>query len=359
MQPATIMIIDDTPENLHVLSTLLQRSNYKTSVFPRGRMGFAAARKKPPHLVLLDINMPEMDGFEVCQAFKDDPQLKEIPIIFISALGSTEDKVKALKLGGVDYITKPFQAEEVYARVDTHLQLYHAKNVLQDFNTQLNQKVREQIEEINQAQIATIFALAKLSHTRDDDTGFHLERVQHFCKLLATEIQNQGLYPNEVDDTFINSIFHASPLHDLGKVGIEDTILLKPGKLTAEEFEIMKTHTLIGAATLESVQSRYPNSAFIKMGIEIARHHHEKWDGTGYPDKLAGGDIPLSARIMSIADVYDALRSKRPYKAPYSHEKSKKIIIENSGTLFDPQLIDVFKSINAQFAETFLSLADE
>ena len=176
---------------------------------------------------------------------------------------------------------------------------------------------------------------------------------------MAVTLKEQKIYSDIIDDTFITSIFHASPLHDLGKVGIEDAILLKPAKLTDDEFEIMKTHTIIGAETLEAVYKTYPSSEFIKMGIEIARHHHEKWDGQGYPDKLAGLDIPLSARIMSLADVYDALRAKRPYKEPFSHEKSKEIIIMNKGTLFDPILVDIFLAIHDKFKTTFESLADK
>ena len=359
MAHETIMIIDDTPENLHILSALLQRNGYRPSAFPRGQMALAAAERKPPALVLLDINMPGMDGFTVCETFKATPLLSEIPIIFISALDSTEDKVKALKVGGVDYITKPFQFQEVIARVETHLDLRKAKEILKDFNKKLQEKVDEQVAEINQSQIATIFALAKLSHTRDDDTGMHLERVQHLCKLFSEHLVKITDYQHLINDEFITEIFHASPLHDLGKVGIEDSILLKPGKLTPEEFDIMQTHTSIGAATLESVFKQYPNSAFISMGIDIAKHHHEKWDGTGYPSALSGKDIPLSARIMSLVDVYDALRSQRPYKKPFSHRKSVEIIESMSGASFDPDLVSVFLSIQDDFDRTFLSLADD
>ncbi len=358
MTHESIMIVDDTPENLKVLGALLQRQDYRVSAFPRGRMAISAAKRQPPDLVLLDINMPEMDGFEVCETFQKESGLADIPIIFISALDSTADKVRALRSGGVDYITKPFQAEEVYARVDTHLQLRRAREVLRSFNQQLEEKVAEQVAEINQSQIATIFALAKLSHTRDDDTGLHLERVQHFCKLLATELAKVPQYGADIDAAFITTIFHASPLHDLGKVGIKDAILLKPGPLTPEEFEIMQTHTTLGATTLEAVYQHYPNSQFIKIGIEIAKHHHEKWNGGGYPCGLSATAIPLSARIMSLTDVYDALRARRPYKEPFSHEKSRNIILEGSGSSFDPKIVEVFNAIHDTFNTTYVSLAD-
>lgn len=359
MQSETIMIVDDTPENLQVLSAMLQRKGYGISAFPRGKMALAAATRKPPNLVLLDINMPEMNGYEVCDAFKSKPRLKDIPIIFISALSDTDDKVRALKSGGVDYISKPFQMEEVYARVDTHLQLHNAQEVMRQFTDRLKSKVAQQIEEINKSQLAMIFAMAKLSHTRDDDTGMHLERVQHLCKLLASALAKTPAFSDIITVDFITTIFHASPLHDLGKVGIVDAILLKPGKLTDEEFEVMKTHTTIGATTLASVHKQYPKNEFVKMGIEIAMHHHEKWDGSGYPMGLAGNKIPLSARIMALVDVYDALRARRPYKEPFSHVKSKAIIVEGRGKNFDPEIVDGFMAIEQEFDYTHTSLVDE
>ncbi|PIE65395.1 MAG: two-component system response regulator [Desulfobacterales bacterium] len=355
----TIMIVDDIPENLMILSSLLKHKGYHTVAFPDGEMALSAALRRKPDLVLLDINMPHMNGFEVCDTFKRDAELTDIPIIFISALDSTDDKVRALNHGGVDYITKPFQSEEVYARVNTHLQLNQAKRALKDFNQQLTKMVCEQVEEIHQAQIATIFALAKLSHTRDDDTGLHLERVQHLCRLFATRLSQYKTYENEVNENFILTIFHASPLHDLGKVGIADSILLKPARLTSEEFAVMKTHTTIGAQTLQSVYKSYPNSEFIRMGIDIAKHHHEKWDGSGYPSGLQGEEIPLSARIMAIVDVYDALRARRPYKEAFSHTKSKQLIIEEKGRSFDPDLIDIFLTIDQEFEKIINTLSDD
>jgi putative two-component system response regulator len=359
MQTETIMIVDDTPENLQVLSAMLSRKGYAISAFPRGKMALAAAERKLPDLVLLDINMPEMNGYEVCEVFKSRSALKDIPIIFISALSDTDDKVRALKSGGVDYISKPFQMEEVYARVDTHLQLHNAQKVMRQFNEQLKVKVAQQIEEINKAQLTMLFALAKLSHTRDDDTGLHLERVQYLCKLLASALARTPAFAGIITHEFVNTVFHTSPLHDLGKVGIIDAILLKPGKLTAEEFEIMKTHTTIGADTLESVHKQYPKNEFIKMGIEIAKHHHEKWDGSGYPAGLSGHAIPLSARIMALVDVYEALRARRPYKEPFPHEKSKAIIIEGRGRHFDPLIVDGFLCIEGDFEAFYTSMVDE
>ncbi|MFZ1985205.1 MAG: response regulator [Desulfatitalea sp.] len=354
-----IMIIDDTPQNLQLLSTLLQRKGYGVSAFPLGRLALQAAEKKSPDLVLLDINMPEMNGFEVCRQFKSKEALSQIPIIFISAMDNTENKVKALKCGGVDYVTKPFQMEEIYARVNTHLQLHRAQAVLRQFNEKLQARVACQVEEITKSQLAMIFALAKLSHTRDDDTGLHLERVQHLCKILATALSQHSSFCDDIMPEFITAIFHASPLHDLGKVGIADAILLKPGKLTPEEFAIMKTHTTIGADTLSTVYKEYPNNDFLKMGIDIAKFHHEKWDGSGYPSGLSNTTIPLSARIMALVDVYEALRARRPYKEPIPHEQSVSIILDGSAKSFDPQIVEVFSGIAQDFDNTYAQISDD
>ena len=248
-------------------------------------------------------------------------------------------------------MTKPFQFEEVHARVETHLRLRWLQFELKRHNLHLEELVNEKVAEISDSQLATIIALAKLAESRDDDTGEHIERTQTFCRVLAAQMRDNPRYTEQIDDTFVETIHHTSPLHDIGKVGITDGILLKPAPLTPAEFEIMKTHTLIGAKTLETAHGKYPGNVFLNMGIVIARSHHEKWDGSGYPDGLAGENIPLSARIMAVADVYDALRSKRPYKIGFSHEKSCGIIVEGSGHHFDPGVIAAFQAVAPEFAE--------
>lgn len=347
-----ILIVDDTTANLQVLSGMLKEHGYKTRAALSGRLALQAAHNNPPDLILLDINMPEMDGYEVCQLLKADQQLRDIPVIFISALSEAMDKVKAFEVGGVDYVTKPFQLAEVEARVSTHLRLHR-------YQSRLEQMVAEQVQEISNAQMNTILALSKLAESRDDDTGKHLERVQAFCRILAAELRVSSPYASQINDTFINDLANASPLHDVGKVGIPDAILLKPGKLTPDEFAVMKTHTTIGAQTLDMVGINYPHNAFIQMGIMIARSHHEKWDGSGYPDGLSGDQIPLSARIMAVADVYDALRSKRCYKEAFSHDKSRSIILSSRGTHLDPVLIDAFNNIAEDFNHIRMSLEDD
>jgi putative two-component system response regulator len=282
--------------------------------------------------------MPKMDGYEVCRRMKADERLAGIPVIFLSALGETSDKVEAFAAGGVDYITKPFQIDEVHARVNTHLRLHRLQTEVEAYSSHLENRVAEQVEEILDSHMATIFAMARLAESRDDETGTHLERVRAFCRLLGEGMAHN----NGLEGQYVRHLVHAGPLHDIGKVGISDAILLKPGRLTPDEFEIMKTHTVLGAQTLEAVRAEYSSNAFVSMGIDIARSHHERWDGGGYPDGLAGEAIPLCGRIMAVADVYDALRSKRVYKPPMPHEESCRIILEGSGTQFDPSVIRVF-----------------
>ena len=355
----TIMLVDDTPANLKLLQQMLQAKGYLVLTFPRGKMALNAAAKNPPDLILLDITMPEMNGFEVCERLKADATLKEIPVIFISALTETEDKVKAFAAGGVDYVSKPFQFEEVNARVETHLRLRKLQLELSRHNLHLEDLVKEKVQEISDSQLATINAMSKLAESRDDDTGQHIERTRTFCKFLAEKLRDTARYAGSIDAAYLENIYHAASLHDIGKVGISDNILLKPGKLTPAEFEIMKTHTIIGADTLQTARSKYPLNVFINMGMAIARSHHERWDGSGYPDGLAGEEIPLTARIMAIADVYDALRSKRPYKPAFTHEKSCQIIWEGSGRHFDPALIAAFTLVEPAFANIHLQMDDE
>jgi len=347
---ATIMVVDDTPANLKLLETMLQGRGYRVVQFPRGAMALQAAARNPPDLILLDIMMSEMDGFEVCRRLKADESLKDIPVLFISALDGTDDKIKAFAAGGLDYVTKPFQEEEVLARVKTHLELRRVRQELHERNLHLEDLVQQKVKEISDSQLATIIAVSKLAAFRDDETGRHIECTREFCRLLAGKLATLPRYAGSISPAFIDNIYHAAPLHDIGKIGIADSILLKPGKLTPDEFEIMKTHTTIGATTLQAVQHRYPGNAFIHMGIDLTRSHHEKWDGSGYPDGLAGEDIPLSGRIMAVVDVYDALRSKRPYKEAFSHEESCRIIEDGAGRHFDPAIVDAFTILKSEFA---------
>ena len=348
----TIMIVDDQRENLNLLGLALRGKGYDVRPVPSGKIALRAAAKAPPDLILLDIHMPDMDGYEVCRRLKEDERLRKIPVLFISAMNEMEDKMRAFGAGGVDYVTKPFQFEEVCARVMTHLELRRLHAELERHNLHLEELVAAQVKEISDSQVAMIFALAKLSESRDDDTGRHIDRVRAVCKVLAMNLRASGEHA-VIDETYVENIFWASPLHDVGKVGIPDAILLKPGKLTADEFDTMMTHTIIGAETLDAVTKQYRNNSFLNMGAKIARSHHERWDGSGYPDGLHGEAIPLSARIVTVADVYDALRSKRPYKAAFSHEKSRDIILEGSGSQFAPSMVHAFQCAEEHLAELY------
>ena len=243
-----------------------------------------------------------------------------------------------------------------YAEVSR--QLEEKNQLLNKYNTQLEALVQEKVKEITSSQVATIHALVKSAESRDDDTGAHIERTARYCRLMAEKLRDAGIYKEVIDEEYINNIEMAAPLHDIGKVGIPDAILLKPGRLTDEEFETMKSHVLKGYETLLSVDSMYHENAFLRLGMEISRYHHEKWDGTGYMSGLSCEEIPLSARIMALADVYDALRSKRVYKDAFSHEKTTEIIKEGRGSHFDPDLIDIFLKHHSHFKDIYDELTN-
>ena len=351
---ADILIVDDTPANLRMLGGMLAKQGYKSRPVPSGALALKAVESEPPDLILLDINMPGMNGYEVCEKLKADPRHRDIPVIFISALGETEDKLRAFSAGGVDYVGKPFQFAEVEARISTHLKLRSLQRELERHNLHLSDLVAEQVKEITEAQHAMIFAIAKVAEARDSDTGAHLQRVRLYCRALARRLVARDAFPGRIDDRFIEVLEWASPLHDIGKVCVPDTVLLKRGSLTPDEWAIMKTHTTVGAQTLESVLVRYPRNAFVKVAVEIARSHHERWDGSGYPEGLQGEKIPLAARILTIADQYDALRCPRPYKAPFDHARAVDILANGDGrTLpghFDPRVLDGFRECEGEFS---------
>jgi len=339
-----IIAVDDDPGVLDVLMQMLVYHGDDVLIFTSGAAALEAAKSKLPDLILLDIAMPDMNGLELCRHLKQDPELADIPVIFLSGLDATEDKVRGFQAGAVDYIAKPFQLEEVQARVSTHLKLSSLRHKL-EYQKLVEMKARE----VSEAQQATIFTLAKLAELRDDDTGGHLERVRDYCALLAQQLGDGSPYADHISAEFIDCIQHASPLHDIGKVAIPDRILLKPDRLTTEEFEVMKTHAVIGAENMQTVFNRYADNPFIGMGIEIALYHHERWDGSGYPDGLVGRNIPLSARIMAVADCYDAIRSNRCYRKGLDHETVKKIMLAESGSHFDPEIIKAFIALEDRF----------
>jgi len=340
-----IMVVDDSAGAHILLGNLLTEYGYTVLSYTNGEDALNAIQSDAPDLILLDIFMPDMDGYQFCECIKQIDDVKDIPVIFVSGMNSIDDKMKGFRQGGVDYITKPFHPEEVRARINTHINLSALRHKL-DYQKLVEKKIRE----VAEAQQATIFALAKLAEQRDGDTGGHLERVRDYCKILAQQLAKGSSYADHISEEFIECIQHASPLHDIGKVAIPDSILLKPGKLTAEEFEIMKSHTIIGAENMQSVYNEYPENPFIGMGIEIALYHHERWDGKGYPDGMIGRNIPLSARIMAVADCYDAIRSDRCYRKGLEHEVVAKMLQKEQGTHFDPVIIEAFLAVEDTFS---------
>ena len=337
MKKNKILIVDDSPDNIKLLNALLQ-DTYQISGTTSGMEALELAQSDPhPDLILLDVMMPEMDGYEVCKRLKANPQTKRIPILFITAMSDAEDEALGLSLGAMDYITKPINPPIVKARIQAHMNLIRHQHHLEEL-------VAERTEQLRNGYIDTIHRLTLASEFRDDETGAHIKRISYYTREIA---QSLGM-----DHTFSDTIFYASPMHDIGKVAIPDAVLLKEGPLNDDEWQVMKTHAEMGAKILEG-----SNSPFLTMAADIAWCHHERWDGKGYPRGLAGEAIPLTARIMNLADQYDALRSKRPYKPAFSHEKTVHIITQGDGRTvpehFDPAVLSIFKQKRDQFNEIF------
>lgn len=345
----TVLVVDDTPDNLMLMATLLE-DRYRVKAAMNGPRALKSVRDHSPDLILLDIMMPGMDGFEVCQLLQEDPETRSIPIIFLTAKSDASAESHGLELGAVDYITKPINPQILLARVHTHLQLKESSDFLRDKNAFLEKEIRKRTHETAMVQKATILSLAALAETRDTDTGGHLWRTQRYIQLLANELRNHPDFEAQLSDQYIQMIFDTAPLHDIGKVGIPDQILLKPGRLTPEEFEIVKKHPQIGNSTILRAEKALGTEVeFLKTAREIILSHHEKWDGSGYPEQLAGDEIPLSARLMALADVYDSLISNRVYRKAMSMQEVVDIIVEGRGSHFDPRIVDAFLDIRPEF----------
>ena len=345
MQSANnILVVDDTPTNIDILVELLKDEHTVTAV-KDGAQALAAIARSKPDLVLLDIVMPDVDGYEVCRRIKESDQTRDIPVLFLTGIRDVESKKRGFDLGAVDYITKPFDQLEVLARVKTHLALKSAREQLKNQNLQLERKVEERTRELELTQEVTIESLAALAETRDNETGGHIRRTQRYVKLLAEAAAHREPYKSLLTPDVLRLIQKSAPLHDIGKVGVRDEILLKPAKLTDEEFELMKAHTTIGRDALLRAEAVLGTNSFLHYAREIAVAHHEKWDGSGYPAGLRGEAIPLPARIMAIADVYDALISKRVYKPPFPHKKAIELIAKDMGTHFDPAFAGIVEEV--------------
>ncbi len=339
----TILIVDDSAENLHVLSGLLQ-PEYRVLAATSGMRCLELAHGKPtPDLILLDIMMPGLDGYQTLARLRAEATTREIPVIFVTAMDGSEAQLHGLAVGAVDYITKPIDPPIVLARVNTQLELKRARDWLKDQNSWLEAEVARRLAENETIQTVSIRALAHLAEIRDPETGNHIHRTQNYVRALAQCLRDNPRFADFLTERNIDLLVKSAPLHDIGKVGVPDQILLKPGPLTAEEWAVMKTHAKLGSDAIELAEGDADQPvAFLTLAKEIAHWHHEKWDGSGYPDGLAGDSIPIAARLMAVADVFDALISARPYKAALSFDQARDIIIAGCGRHFDPDIANAF-----------------
>lgn len=357
--PPTLLIVDDAVENLTVLNALLSPL-YRVRVATSGEKALRIVHSAPrPDLILLDVMMPGMDGYEVFSRLRADRATRDIPVIFVTAMDSVEAELRGLDLGAQDYLTKPLVQPIVLARVRNQLELKQARDLLADQNAWLEAEVARRMEENEIIQEVSIRALAHLAETRDTETGYHILRTQNYVRELAISLREHQRFAAALNDRYIAMLHRSAALHDIGKVGIPDQILRKPGALSPDEWRIMKTHAALGASAIELAERDAPRPVeFLRLAKEIAHWHHEKWDGSGYPDGLEGEQIPLSARLMAVADVFDALVSVRVYKPAIPLAETRDIIADGRGSHFDPDIVDAFLGSFDRLAEIALQHPD-
>jgi len=346
----TVLIVDDTEANIDILVETLG-DDYELRVATDGPSALEQVAEELPDIILLDVMMPGMDGYEVCSRLRESHHTRGVPVIFLTAMNDAQDEKKGLELGAVDYITKPFNPGLVKARVRNHIELKRHRDHLEEI-------VEERTRELALMQEVTIESLAALAEYRDPETGGHIRRTKSYVRLLATHLMSRNRYLDVLNESSIDLLYKSAPLHDIGKVGVPDNILMKPGKLTDEEFEEMKKHTVYGRDAIMTALRRLGENSFLRFAREIAETHQEKWDGTGYPHGLKGEEIPLSGRLMAIADVYDALISRRVYKMPFTHAKAVAIIRDGRGKHFDPVMVDAFLELQDEFRKVAIEFAD-
>ena len=349
--PPKVLVVDDTEANVDVLVGTLD-AVYDVRVAMDGAGALEAVSEEKPDMILLDVMMPGMDGYEVCRRLKANAATNDIPVIFLTAMTSESDEARGLALGAVDYIAKPFSPELVKSRVNNQIERKRYRDKLEDL-------VRERTAELAATQEVAIYCLASLTETRDPETGGHILRTQRYVRLLAERLSLLPEYRDSLNDATIDLLYKSAPLHDIGKVGVPDAILREPGKLTHEEFEEMKRHTVYGLRALRMAEKRLGSNSFMRLAAEIAYSHHEKWDGSGYPRGVGGAEIPVSGRIMALADVYDALVSRRVYKEPFPHDRAISVVAEGRGTSFDPGMTDCFLGIGDEIGEIAREFPDD
>ena len=336
-----IIMVDDDLTNLIVARNNLI-GKYDILTAPSGEKLFRLLEKVTPDLILMDVEMPDMNGYEVIQVLKNTGKTAHIPVIFLTARQDPESEIMGLNLGAVDYVTKPFSKELLIKRIDLHLLIEKQKRELMKYSLSLEGEVDKKTRTVLELQNALLKTVAELVEFRDNVTGGHIDRTQHYLRLLVDFLMEHGVYSGELAHWDINLFIMSSQLHDVGKISIRDDILMKPGKLTEEEFETMKKHTVFGVNIIRKIEESTTENAFLQYAEVLAGSHHEKWDGSGYPYGLRGEDIPLMGRLMAIVDVYDALTNDRPYKKAFSHGEAVEIIKKGRGGHFDPNIVDVF-----------------
>ncbi|WP_430434572.1 HD-GYP domain-containing protein [Methyloversatilis sp.] len=356
----TILIVNDMSENLEVLDGLLRTAGYRVKAAKNGVAALRlASDRDAPSLILLDVMMPGMDGYTVLERLQNDPATCDIPVIFVTALTEAGDEEAGLAMGAADYISKPIKPAVLLARVRTHLQAKLARDLMRDHNACLEAEVSRRMEENEQIQAVSIRALANLAETRDHETGRHIRRTQAYVRVLAEALADDPRFAPVLTPAWIDLLTRSAPLHDIGKVGIPDHILQKRGKLDADEWAVMKTHAEMGARAIEFAErDEVKPAAFLALARDIAHWHHEHWDGSGYPDGLAGEAIPLAARLMTVADVFDAMMSRRVYKSPFPADEVRAHIVERRGTHFDPDVVNVFIERYSDFIDIARRHAD-
>lgn len=343
-----VVIVDDLEVNQIILMQMIESMGYTTVSVSSGEEALQLVQTSVPKLFLLDISMPGMSGFELCEQLKRSVLTRDIPVIFISATTELDDKVKGFTVGGVDFISKPFALAEVTARVNTHLRNYEMKREIESYNRRLNLVLNEQMKKLEEEKKNVLYAIAKMAEKTTGIVDNHMEHVGENARILAQALQLSPKYETQVSNAFIETIAVAAPLHDLGKITIPHEVLVKPGPLTPAERELVNKHSASGARILSELYENTDDNEFIKMAIEIARYHHEYWNGKGYPEGLAGEEIPLAARIVNIVGSYDTMTSKRVYKESLDPEESVRIMEKNSGIIFDPDVFAIFKLIRNQ-----------
>ena len=344
----TVFLVDDDITNLTIGDNVLSEQ-YNVFTLNSAALLFKLLKKHIPDLILLDVEMPEMNGYETIKILKGKKETSNIPVIFLTAKSDGESELEGLSLGAIDYIIKPFSPPLLLKRIEVHLLVESQKKELINFNCNLQGMVEAKTKTVLELQNAILKTMVELVECRDDITGGHIERTQNYLGVLLDELLERGLYHDETSSWDINLVLQSTQLHDVGKIAIEDYILQKPGKLTEEEFARIKEHVFFGEKVIEKIKKSTTEQTFLDYAKVFVGAHHENWNGSGYPRGLKGEEIPLLGRIMAIVDVYDALVSDRPYKKAMTHDEAVKIIIESSGTRFDPEMVDIFLSVSNKF----------